>query len=663
MTGHSGWSGEGWACHSGTCGRTSNSKQGGLELLRQDTAASPFGLGGAGSLSLQPPQAIASNTTKGPVAAEGTVHSSTSAPHVAPVTQRLTEGVRLLAPGRGTSSAARVGKEGLLGGSLPVATCLEERSLPPTGNSLPTPVKVATLARLLSEISFPNADFVVSGFRFGFKLGFEGPQIPLSANNNLSVNRNIDAAAEKVSSEVSLGRIAGPFLDIPLSNFKCSPLSLREKSTPGKYRLLHNLSYPYDEQSVNFNIPMEASHLGYASVGDAIDSINHHCLLYLAKADIKDAYRLVPLHPSCYNLLGFRLKGLYYYDKCLPMGASSSCKIFESISTALQAILCSLYKVRFLVKMLDDFLFLGRSEGECRYGLDSFIHLCGLLSIPLAEEKTVLPARSATFLGVNIDTLSQRVSIPAEKVSSYAACLDSLLARDYCSLKEFKSTIGKLQFTCLVIPAGRAFLRRMHDATRGKTSPFSRVRLGPGIKEDLCMWKEFLSGFNGRGLLAYEDPLSSPDLHMYSDSSLSGYGATLGTRFIVGKFPPSWEGLDIQTLELFPILGLVAAFKLRLAGLNLIMHCDNLALVHILNAQTSKSSTVMTLLRPLVLLLLENKILFRAVHIPGVENSLADMLSRQLASPEVLRRHGMDESPTPLPQDIRPENWNPWSTP
>ena len=530
----------------------------------------------------------------------------------------------------------------------------------PRGNKLPSPVKVATLARLLEEVSFPDSDYVVSGFSSGFLLGFEGPQLPLSANNNLSVNRNPDAALSKVKSEVELGRIAGPFPEIPLPNFKCSPLSLKEKSTPGKYRLLHNLSYPYDEQAVNFGIPSEASHLGYASVGDAITLINQHGLLYLAKADIKDAYRLVPLHPSCYNLLGFKLKGLYYYDKCLPMGASSSCKIFETISTALQAILASLYKVRFLVKMLDDFLFLGRSERECRYGLDSFIHLCGLLAIPLAEDKTVLPTRCVTFLGVNIDTVSQRISIPQEKIVSYASCLDSLLDCEDCSLKEFKSIIGKLQFTCLVIPAGRAFLRRMHDASMGKVSPFSRVRLSTGVKEDLRLWRSFLSDFNGRGLLSYGEPLSSPDLHMYSDSSLSGFGATLGTRFIVGTFPIAWKGRDIQTLELFPILGLVSTFADFLQGKSLIMHCDNLALVHILNNQTSKSPSVMTLLRPLVLILLRKKIVFRAVHIPGISNSLADMLSRQLAGPEVLHRFGMDKAPTPLPLAIRPESWNPW---
>ena len=32
---------------------------------------------------------------------------------------------------------------------------------------------------------------------------------------------------------------------------------------------------------------------------------------YLAKADIKDAFRLIPVNPAYHNLLGFKFQGLY----------------------------------------------------------------------------------------------------------------------------------------------------------------------------------------------------------------------------------------------------------------------------------------------------------------------------------------------------------------
>ena len=64
----------------------------------------------------------------------------------------------------------------------------------------------------------------------------------------------------------------------------------------------------------------------------------------MAKTDIADAYRLVPLHPSQYKLTGFYFHG-YYFDCCLPQGCSSSCQIFEKISDRLLCILNNVFQV------------------------------------------------------------------------------------------------------------------------------------------------------------------------------------------------------------------------------------------------------------------------------------------------------------------------------
>jgi hypothetical protein len=46
----------------------------------------------------------------------------------------------------------------------------------------------------------------------------------------------------------------------------------------------------------------------------------------LSKCDIEDAFRIIPIHPSDYYLLGFTWNNYFYFDRCLPMGASSSCQ-------------------------------------------------------------------------------------------------------------------------------------------------------------------------------------------------------------------------------------------------------------------------------------------------------------------------------------------------
>ena len=145
---------------------------------------------------------------------------------------------------------------------------------------------------------YHNKDFIINGFTEGFRLKFEGEDLPLDSKNSQSAINNPEAVNLKLKQEIDLGRIVGPF-EKPFPNFKSFPLAIKEKKNTGKYRLLHNLSYPYDDRSVNFNISHENSTVKYAKIHDAILQIQS-CSpkAFLAKSDISDAFRIVPLHPS-----------------------------------------------------------------------------------------------------------------------------------------------------------------------------------------------------------------------------------------------------------------------------------------------------------------------------------------------------------------------------
>ena len=154
-----------------------------------------------------------------------------------------------------------------------------------------------------------------------------------SQSTNLkSALENAKIVQEKLNKELLKDRIAGPFDSPPFSNFVCSPIGAVPKKQSGKFRLIHHLSYPHG-QSVNDTIPREFSSVSYASLDDAIQLIKATWKgAFLAKTDIEAAFRIVPIH----HLVGFKWDGKYYFEKCLPMGASSSCKILEALSTALE---------------------------------------------------------------------------------------------------------------------------------------------------------------------------------------------------------------------------------------------------------------------------------------------------------------------------------------
>ena len=80
---------------------------------------------------------------------------------------------------------------------------------------------------------------------------------------------------------------------------------------------------------------------------------------------------------------------------------------------------------------------------------------------------------------------------------------------------------------------------------------------------------------------------------------------------------------------------------------------DNESVVHVINKQTSRDTYLLSLIRKVVLTCLRNNILFRAKHIPGIKNGLADSLSRLQVDKFKSLSHGMDRVPTPPPPPTR----------
>ena len=77
--------------------------------------------------------------------------------------------------------------------------------------------------------------------------------------------------------------------------------------------------------SINDFIDPDDYSLSYCTIDDAYDFINQMCPgTLLSKIDLKDAFRLIQVHPSQWNLLGICWKIRFYVDTCLPFGLRSA---------------------------------------------------------------------------------------------------------------------------------------------------------------------------------------------------------------------------------------------------------------------------------------------------------------------------------------------------
>lgn len=529
----------------------------------------------------------------------------------------------------------------------------------PSPPPLPTPIKIKALAELLSGYQPSLQKILISGFSCGFRLHHQGEPRFYEPINLLSSLQNPHVVDMKLGKELAADRLAGPFTSPPFHSFCVSPLGLVPKKIPGDFRLIHHLSFPKGF-SINDGIASEDTSVQYATVADAIRLIKLAGPgSYLAKTDIKSAFRIIPIHPNDYSLLGMKWRGLYYYDRCMPMGCSSSCKTFETFSTAVEWIAREKLGIDKLLHLLDDFLVIASSSTQCQANLDLFLALCKYLGIPIAPEKTCGPATVLSFAGIELDSIKSEARLPTDKIEKCVHSISGFLRRKKVTLKELQSLIGLLNFACSVVTPGRAFLRRLIDLTRGAARPHHFIRLRYEAKEDLKVWLSFLSSYNGKSFFIDETWCNSTKLNLFTDASGSiGFGAIFGSDWCYGRWPTHWLHRNIAILEFYPIVLSLLLWGHKMQNHSILFFTDNESLVHVINKKSCRDKSLMFFVRKLVLVCLKNNILFKAKHIPGIHNKLADCLSRfQVQTFKQLAPAHMNRLPTDIPLHMQPGSW------
>ena len=102
---------------------------------------------------------------------------------------------------------------------------------------------------------------------------------------------------------------------------------------------------------------------------------------------------------------------------------------------------------------------------------------------------------------------------------------------------------------------------------------------------------------------------------------------------------------------MFPILS-IKIWGTQLVNKCITFHTDNQALSEVINKKTTKEGELLVLLRALVLSCLQNNILFKAVHLPGVHNTKADGLSRLQVTKFKSLSKDMAPEPTAVPPQL-----------
>lgn len=462
-----------------------------------------------------------------------------------------------------------------------------------------------------------------------------------------------------IMEEVRAGRVAGPFSNPPLPHFVVSPLGIRKKKDPGKFRLIHDLSYPkLSNDSVNANIPTEYSKVKYQLLDHVVSLVQKQKgVCYMSKTDVASAFRQLPINPSSYHLLGFTFKGNYFYDRSLAMGCSASCFLFEKLSWALVWIMQNKLAADDISHILDDFIFIHKSHAICESMLNNFIELCDIIGLPIKHSKTVQPATTIEAHGVLVDSVKQEVRLPEDKLQECKQMLITFSQLKKCRLQDLQVLLGKLNFACKAIRPGRTFLRRLYNLASGNLKPHHHIRITAEARADIAMWLVFIKQYNGTSMFINQTWLTSDTIRLYSDAAgAHGYAVVYGAQWAAGSFPTSWDQYGICLKELYPIALAMCLWGHNWANRKVMFLTDNMSCAFILNTLTSKETNTMKLVRHMVLKAMKHNVLFKGEHIPGRHNVVADLLSRSKFQRARQLATWLEELPVTIPAQLLPEN-------
>ena len=518
-----------------------------------------------------------------------------------------------------------------------------------------SPINLPVLAQSLYEYPRKDAaDFLWEGFNYGFRIPYTGPRSARFSKNHGSALKQPEIIKNRLDEEIKLGRVAGPFSTPPIDDLIVSPIGLVPKSTPGEFRLIFDLSYPHGA-SINSGISKEDSSVIYTNFDEVIRMVREEGAgSYLFKVDIKSAFRLIPIHPSDFSLLGMIFQDQYYIDKCLPFGLSVSCAVFERFSTFLEWHVKQESESKQLIHYLDDFCGCSNNRDKAENSLKKTLSCFEALGVPVSDEKVEGPSTNIKFLGLEVDTVEMVVRLPKDKLKDLRESIDWFMEKKQkkVTLCQLQSLIGKLNFACRAISPGRAFCRRLIDATMGVKKPFHSIRVTKSMIDDLCVWQSFLMRHNGVTMMVKN--LNDPYVELFTDASGGiGFGAYFKGHWANGLWPDCVQTspLDITFKELFPIVMSLFLWGNHFENSKVLFHCDNMAVVSIVNKQSTRDRASMHLVRLLVEVCLCHNIVFKAQHIPGLNNEIADSLSRfQFDRFRKLAPHA-DKEGTPVPED------------
>ena len=126
----------------------------------------------------------------------------------------------------------------------------------------------------------------------------------------------------------------------------------------------------------------------------------------------------------------------------------------------------------------------------------------------------------------------------------------------------------------------------------------------------------------------WHDQFEEPDYILATDACKTGLGGICGDEYFHFKLRLPYVNYNIAYLEVLAVIMALKCWKNRLWAKSIVMQCDNMSVVQVLNGGRSRDLFLQAAMREVAYLAAVGEFNLHMVHISGVSNRIPDWLSR-----------------------------------
>lgn len=349
---------------------------------------------------------------------------------------------------------------------------------------------------------------------------------------------------------------------------------------------------------------------------------------YMTTLDLKDAYFLISINESDRKMLRFQWKDIFYEFNVLPFGICTAPYVFTKLlKPVVQNLrLLSLSSVVYL----DDFLCLGSSYESCLNNIKTTGSLLSSLGFIINTKKSqLIPSKVCKFLGFNFNTKNMTICLPDDKKLRVKSMSKKLMSTSKCTIRMFAQYIGLLTSACPAITYGwlytKLFEREKFLALNHSDDYNRRMTIPAYLYSDFKWWINHIDD----SLCPIRNDNYS--LEIFTDASLTGWGAVCDTHTANGNWKDSELSLHINVLELKAAYFGLKIFATNVRDCNILLRIDNTTAICYVNRMGGIQHTQLNEVARSIWQWCEARNIFVfASYIKSSENVRADHESRRL---------------------------------